>query len=135
MTVLSSGVPNECAYFLGLGPECVELIAPICCLQLHSLGKVLRVNQAFRKIKAGIDAALSRVDDPVIERHGALTSCPERRSQLSSGFERVLGPLINLACVSYVPLGEGGIVLGVSSSRRADTCTEKRSHDTLRLQR
>jgi len=51
LTVLSSGVPNECAYFLGLGPECVELIAPICCLQLHSLGKVLRVNQLFARSK------------------------------------------------------------------------------------
>ena len=51
------------AELLGLSRQGSQLLAPIGCLQFYRLGKVLRSGQALCKIEAGIDVALSDVDD------------------------------------------------------------------------
>ena len=51
-----------------------ELLAPIGSLQFHSLGEVLRASQTLREIEAGIDIALSNVDDLPVKRYSALTN-------------------------------------------------------------
>src|SRR5262245_47175347 len=95
------------AHLFGLRLQGADLVAPIGRLQLHGFGKVLCRRQALRKIEAGIDVALSNVDDLAVERDGALTDRVERPfPTLEHGVERVLGALVDLSCLSNVLLGQ-----------------------------
>jgi hypothetical protein len=71
---ISSHLGGECAHFLSLSRQRIELFAPIVRLQFHSLSQALRAGETLREIEAGIDVALGNDDDLPVESYRPLIS-------------------------------------------------------------